>query len=117
MPETEFPRRLPFSEGQPFKASNGDRISGWVFTQETLYQTNWNDNYFDDKGQVVLTDGSGTPVATLFKDTGSKGDYNTPWRYWEYNFTDLPGEGQFQIQAKQSGSTWSWWEPNVLGLD
>jgi len=88
---------------QPFTASNGDRVSGWVFTLETLYQTRgFTTPGFDDKGEVVLTDGSGTPVATLFKDTGSSGDYNSPWRYWEYNFTDLPGEGQFQIQAKQS---------------
>ena len=109
---------------QPFKASNGDRVSGWVFTLETLYQTKSYTTYgFDDKGEVVLTDGSGTTVATLFKDSGSSGDYNSPWRYWEYNFTDLPGEGQFQIQAKQSSQMWSmdangWsWEPNVLGLD
>jgi hypothetical protein len=102
---------------QPFTASNGDRISGWVFTLETLYQTRgFTTPGFEDKGQVVLTDGLGTTVATLFKDTGSSGDYNSPWRYWEYNFTDLPGEGQFQIQAKQSSQMWSW-EPNVLGLD
>src|SRR5215207_3488630 len=110
---------------QPFTASNGDRISGWVFTLETLYQTRgFTTPGFEDKGQVVLTDGSGTTLATLFKDTGSSsGDYNSPWRYWEYNFTDLPGEGQFQIQAKQSSQMWSvssdgyGWEPNVLGLD
>jgi hypothetical protein len=109
---------------QPFTASNGDRISGWVFTLETLYQTRgFTTPGFEDKGQVVLTDGSGTTVATLFKDTGSSGDHNSPWRYWEYNFTDLPGEGQFQIQAKQSSQMWSvssdgyGWEPNVLGLD
>ena len=42
---------------------------------------------------------------------------------WEYNFTDLPGEAQFRIQAKQSSQMWSispdgWnYEPNVLGLD
>src|SRR5829696_1436796 len=109
---------------QPFTASNGDRISGWVFTLETLYQTRgFTTPGFEDKGQVVLTDGSGTAVATLFKDSGSSGDHNSPWRYWEYNFTDLPGEGQFQIQAKQSSQMsindvigWSW-EPNVLGLD
>jgi hypothetical protein len=109
---------------QPFTATNGDRISGWVFTLETLYQTRgFTTPGFEDKGQVVLTDGSGTTVATLFKDTGSSGDYNSPWRYWEYNFTDLPGEGQFQIQAKQSSQMWSispetfGWETNVLGLD
>jgi hypothetical protein len=109
---------------QPFSASNGDRISGWVFTLETLYQTSgFPTSGFEDKGQVVLTDGSGTTVATLFKDSGSSGDHNSPWRYWEYNFTDLPGEGQFQIRAKQSSQMWSvssdgyGWEPNVLGLD
>jgi hypothetical protein len=109
---------------QPFTASNGDRISGWVFTLETLYQTRgFTTPGFEDKGEVVLIDGSGTKVATLFKDTGSSGDYNSPWRYWEYNFTDLPGEGQFQIQAKQSSQMWSvssdgyGWEPDVLGLD
>jgi hypothetical protein len=110
---------------QPFTASNGDRISGWVFTLETLYQTRgYTTPGFEDKGEIVLTDGSGTTVATLFKDTGSSGDFSySPWRYWEYNFTDLPGEGQFQIQAKQSSQMWSvssdgyGWEPNVLGLD
>src|SRR5215203_6343104 len=109
---------------QPFTASNGDRISGWVFTLETLYQTRgFTTPGFDDKGQVVLTDGSGTTVATLFNDSGSSGDYNSPWRYWEYTFADLTGEGQFQIQAKQSSQMWSispdgWnYEPNVLGLD
>jgi len=109
---------------QPFTASNGDRISGWVFTLETLYQTRgFTTPGFEDKGEVVLTDGSGTTVATLFKDSGSSGDYNSPWRYWEYTFTDLTGEGQFQIEAKQSSQMWSispetfGWEPNVLGLD
>jgi hypothetical protein len=109
---------------QPFTASNGDRISGWVFTLETLYQTRgYTTPGFEDKGEVVLTNGSGTKVATLFKDSGSSGDYGSPWRYWEYNFTDLPGEGQFQIQAKQTSQMWSispdgyGWEPNVLGLD
>src|SRR5215216_6900402 len=109
---------------QPFTASNGDRISGWVVTLETLYQTRgYTTSGFEDKGQIVLTDRSGTTVATLFKDSGSSGDYNSPWRYWEYNFTDLPGEAQFQIQAKQSSQMWSispdgWnYEPNVLGLD
>jgi hypothetical protein len=104
---------------QPFTASNGDRISGWVFTLETLYQTSYNSSYFDDKGQVVLTDGSGTTiVAPLFEASGSSAtaDASSPWRYWEYTFTDLPGEGQFQIQAKQSSPPWSG-EPNVLGLD
>src|SRR5215207_9932416 len=102
---------------QPFTASNGDRVSGWVFTLETLYQTRgFTTPGFDDKGQVVLTDGSGTTVATLFNDSGSSGDYNSPWRYWEYTFADLTGEGQFQIQAKQSSQMWDW-EPNVLGLD
>src|SRR5215203_652299 len=108
----------------PFTASNGDRISGWVLTLETLYQTRgFNTPGFEDKGQVVLKDGSGTTVATLFEDSGSIGDHNSPWRYWEYNFTDLTGEGQFQIQAKQSSQMWSispdgWnYEPNVLGLD
>src|SRR5215216_4636820 len=109
---------------QPFMASNVDRISGWVFTLDTLYQSRgYATPGFEDKGQVVLTDASGTTVATLFEDSGSSGDYNSPWRYWEYNFTDLPGEGQFQIQAKQSSQMWSispdgWnYEPNVLGLD
>src|SRR5215207_9504992 len=109
---------------KPFTASNGDRISGWVLTLETLYQTRgFNTPGFEDKGQVVLKDGSGTTVATLFEDSGSIGDHNSPWRYWEYNFTDLTGEGQFQIQAKQSSQMWSispdgWnYEPNVLGLD
>ena len=109
---------------QPFTASNGDRISGRVFTLETLYQARgYTTPGFDDKGEVVLTDGSGTTVATLFEDSGSSSDYNGPWRYWEYNFTDLTGEGQFRIEAKQSSQMWSmapdgWsWEPNVLGLD
>src|SRR5215204_4504908 len=69
---------------QPFTASNGDRISGWVFTLETLYQTRgFTTPGFDDKGEVVLTDGSGTTVAILFKDSGGSGDYYSPWRYWE----------------------------------
>jgi len=69
-------------------------------TLETLYQTRgFNTPGFEDKGQVVLKDGSGTTVATLFEDSGSSGDHNSPWRYWEYNFTDLTGEGPFQIAS------------------
>jgi hypothetical protein len=107
---------------QPFTASNGDRISGWVFTGETLFQSHGYTTYqFEDNGQVVLTDGSGTTVATLFEDSGNgAADYgNSAWRYWEYNFTDLTGEGQFQIEAKQSNLGRTAWtvEPSVLGLD
>jgi hypothetical protein len=105
---------------QPFTASNGDRVSGWVFTGKTLFQARGYETYEDDNGQVVLTNGSGTTVATLFEDSGSSaGDYGSSvWKYWEYTFTDLTGEGQFNIEAKQSnlGRT-KYIEPSVLGLD
>jgi hypothetical protein len=103
---------------QPFTASNGDRVSGWVFTGKTLDQTSlgYTTPGFDDMGQVVLTDGSGTTVATPFKDSGSSDDYNSPWRYWEYNFTDLTGEGQFKIEARFH-NTGDFVVPKVLGLD
>ena len=108
---------------QPFTASNGDRVSGWVFTGETLFQSWGYPTYScDDHGQVVLTNGSGTTVATLFEDSGSSAaDYgNSAWRYWEYSFTDVTGEGQFQIEAKQSSPgplCTSYGIPSVLGLD
>src|SRR5215204_4175145 len=108
---------------QPFTASNGDKVSGWVFTGETLFQSWGYPTYScDDHGQVVLTNGSGTTVATLFEDSGSSAaDYgNSAWRYWEYSFTDVTGEGQFQIEAKQSSPgplCTSYGIPSVLGLD
>ena len=107
---------------QPFTASNGDRVSGWVFTGKTLFQSYGYHTYsFEDNGRVVLTNDSGTTVATLFEDSGSSvsNPGSGAWKYWEYTFTDLTGEGQFHIEAKQSNLGRTAWtmEPSILGLD
>ena len=82
---------------QPFKASNGDKISGWAF-----FGTDNNLDYDGSKGQVVLKNASGTTVATPFEQSDSSVGYygNSGWKYWEYTFTDLTGEGAFQIEAR-----------------
>jgi hypothetical protein len=103
---------------QPFTASNGDKVSGWVFTGKTLFHERGFETYDDDTGQVVLKDSEGEE--TLFEDSGSSAvDYGSSvWKYWEYTFTDLPGEGEFQIEANQSNLDRTiFWEPSVLGLD
>ena len=81
---------------QPFDASNGDKVSGWAFFQTGDYLP------YDDKGQVVITNDSGTTLATPFEESvssvGQNG--NSGWKYWEYTFTGLTGTGQFQIEAR-----------------
>src|SRR5215208_5331085 len=81
---------------QPFEASNGDKVSGWAFFQTGDYLP------YDDKGQVVITNDSGTTLATPFEESvssvGQNG--NSGWKYWEYTFTGLTGTGQFQIEAR-----------------
>jgi hypothetical protein len=66
------------SISQPFEASNGDKVSGWVFFQT---YTDWYDlnvnGAGDDKAQVVITNNSGTTVATPFEDRASWGFWRT----------------------------------------
>jgi hypothetical protein len=113
----------PFTISQQFTASNGDKVSGWVFTGKTLFHERGLETYDNDTGQVVLKelkDDKEEPVATLFEDSGSSAvDYGSSvWKYWEYTFTDLTGEGQFQIEANQSNlDPRATFEPRVLGLD
>lgn len=78
---------------QPFSASNGDKVSGWVFFQAEDYSP------YNDKGQVLIRSGSGTVVAKPFEESvNSVGSYgNSGWRYWEHTFT---GEGTFLIEAR-----------------
>ncbi len=78
---------------QPFSASNGDKVSGWVFFQAEDYSP------YDDKGQVLIKDESGTIVAKTFEESvNTVGSYgNSGWRYWEHTFT---GEGTFRIEAR-----------------
>jgi hypothetical protein len=79
---------------QPFEASNGDKVSGWVFLNtDSMYVPS------GDKGQVVIKSASGTTVATPFEEYIQVGG-NPDWKYWEYTFSGLTGAGQFQIEAQ-----------------
>jgi acyl-CoA synthetase (AMP-forming)/AMP-acid ligase II len=80
------------SISQPFEASNGDKVSGWVFVNT--------DSWFEPsyKGQVVIKSDSGTTLTTPFEEFVTFG--NPYWRYWEYTFSGLTGVGQFQIEAR-----------------
>jgi hypothetical protein len=112
---------------QPFKASNGDKVSGWVFFQT---YTDWYDlnvnGAGDDKAQVVITNDSGTTVATPFEDRASWGfwQWNPGWRYWEHNFSGLTGTAQFRIEARlqiPGPNCWAYYALedgcSVMGLD
>jgi len=79
---------------QPIEASNGDKVSGWVFlnTDSMIVPSG-------DKGQVVIKSDSGTTLATPFEEYIQVGG-DPYWRYWEYTFSGLTGAGQFQIEAQ-----------------
>jgi hypothetical protein len=96
---------------QPFKASNGDKVSGWAFFDTESFLP------YDDKAQVVVKSAAGTTVATLFEESVSSVGYsgNSGWKYWEHTFTDLTGEGEFQMEARV-GSV-AFYEMDHLGLD
>jgi hypothetical protein len=98
---------------QSFKASNGDRVSGWAFflaedwsqgagCWSGLPYCGWN----DVRGEVMIKSDSGTTVATPFQQSYSRltGGGNSGWVYWEHTFTDLTGEGSFQLEARTHGS-------------
>jgi hypothetical protein len=97
---------------QSFKASNGDRVSGWAFflaedwSGEGCYAgfpiCGWN----NVTGKVVITSDSGTTVATPFQQSYSRYTWggDSGWVYWEHTFTDLTGEGSFQLEARTRDS-------------
>jgi hypothetical protein len=93
---------------QQFEASNGDKVSGWVFVNT--------DSWFEPsyKGQVVIKSDSGTTVATPFEEFVTFGD--PYWRYWEYTFSGLTGAGQFQIEARLQ-KTGNVDDHSTMGLD
>jgi Ca2+-binding RTX toxin-like protein len=97
---------------QPFKASNGDKVSGWAF----FYTESWLP--YDDKAQVVVKSASGTTVATPFEESvSSVGNYgNSGWKYWEHTFSDVTGEGDFQIEARV-GNAGAGYHLSRMGLD
>jgi Big-like domain-containing protein len=92
---------------QPFEASNGDKVSGWAFvnTDSWVYLSY-------DTGQVVIKSDSGTTVATPFEEMVTFG--NPYWRYWEYTFSGLTGESQFQIEARLQNTGE---DQSTMGLD
>ena len=55
------------SISQPFEASNGDKVSGWAFFQSYTDGFDLIDGAGDDNAQVVITNDSGTTVATPFE--------------------------------------------------
>jgi hypothetical protein len=97
---------------QPFKASNGDKVSGWAF----FYTQSWLP--YDDKAQVVVKSTSGTTLATPFEESVSRvGSYgNSGWKYWEHTFSDVTGEGDFQIEARV-GNAGAGYLLSSMGLD
>jgi Bacterial Ig-like domain len=92
------------SISQPFEASNGDKVSGWAFFR--TYTDYYDLSVYgagDDKAQVVITNDSGTTVATPFEDRVSWGNWRATypgWSYWEHTFSGLTGTGQFRIEAR-----------------
>jgi hypothetical protein len=52
------------SISQPFEASNGDKVSGWAFFRTYTDGYNLSNGAGDYKAQVVITNDSGTTVAT-----------------------------------------------------
>jgi hypothetical protein len=113
------------SISQPFEASNGDKVSGWAFfhTYRTFYDLSQGAG--DETAQVVITNDSGTTVATPFEDRVSwQGNGGTSgWQYWEHTFSGLTGTGQFRIEARLRipGPYYCWlgFETgcSVMGLD
>src|SRR5215204_408981 len=113
------------SISQPFEASNGDKVSGWAFfhTYRTFYDLSQGAG--DETAQVVITNDSGTTVATPFEDRVSwNGNGGTSgWQYWEHTFSGLTGTGQFRIEARLRipGPYYCWlgFETgcSVMGLD
>ena len=91
------------SISQPFEASNGDKVSGWVFFRTYTDYYDLSNGAGDDKAQVVITNDSGTTVATPFEDRVSWGYWRLTypgWSYWEHTFSGLTGTGQFRIEAR-----------------
>jgi len=85
---------------QPFKASTGEKISGWAFFDTD----NW--GYYDDKAQVVIKSASGTTIGTPFEESlSSVGDWlgstgNSGWKYWEQTIPAGTENGDFQVEAR-----------------
>ena len=91
------------SISQPFEASNGDKVSGWAFFQSYTDGFDLIDGAGDDNAQVVITNDSGTTVATPFEARVSRDSWRLlypEWSYWEHTFTGLTGTGQFRIEAR-----------------
>ena len=89
---------------QSFKASTGDRVSGWAFfLAEAAHGEGCTYGIAESaKGQVVVRSDSGTTVATPLQRSYDRwsGGGSSGWVYWEHTFTDVTGEGQFQIEAR-----------------
>jgi Bacterial Ig-like domain len=91
------------SISQPFEASNGDKVSGWAFFQSYTDGFDLIDGVGDDNAQVVITNDSGTTVATPFEARVSRDSWRLlypEWSYWEHTFSGLTGTGQFRIEAR-----------------
>ena len=91
------------SISQPFEASNGDKVSGWVFFRTYTDGSDLINGAGDDKAQVVITNDSGTTVATPFEDRASWGYWRLTypgWSYWEHRFSGLTWTAQFRIEAR-----------------
>jgi hypothetical protein len=84
---------------QPFEASNGDKVSGWVFLYNNFWPEYQYPPYSEDKGQVVIKNDSGTTLATPFEQSVISGGYPY-WEYWEYTFSGLTGTDTFQVEAR-----------------
>ena len=98
---------------QPFEASNGDKVSGWVF----LSTDPWVGHSYD-LGQVVIKSDSGTTVATPFKESVGSGGVDPYWNYWEYTFSGVTGTATFQIEARlQKSPSSTSEESSVMGVD
>jgi hypothetical protein len=113
------------SISQPFEASNGDKVSGWAFFHTYRNYFDLSHGAGDETAQVVITNDSGTTVATPFEDRASWNDNGgtSGWQYWEHTFTGLTGTGQFRIEARLRipgpyNCAWSFETGcSVMGLD
>ncbi|MHC4403225.1 MAG: carboxypeptidase regulatory-like domain-containing protein, partial [Planctomycetota bacterium] len=93
---------------QTFSAQIGDTISGWAFFDAEDYLP------YNDTAVVAVKSG-GTTVATLFfENIQSVGSYGqTPWTYWEYEFT---AAGGYSLEAKMANTGDNVWD-SYMGLD
>ena len=93
---------------QTFSAQIGDTISGWAFFDAEDYLP------FNDNAQVTVKSGDTTVATLFFENIQGVGSYGqTPWTYWEHEFT---AAGEYSIEARIANTGDGVWD-SYMGLD